>query len=150
MRAMAKADPAQLAKLQQAFPDVYKQYASGGMQPAASTAAAKKPTIAEPLKDAKALAAGKQVFETQCFTCHGKLGEGGIGPNMTDEYWIHGGTIADVIHTLRVGVPAKGMIAWDKTLTPDQIDAVASYILVKLQGTTPPNGKAPQGEKAAK
>ena len=147
MRAMAKADPAQLTKLQQAFPEVYKRYASGGAQPAPSAAAAKKPTIAEPLKDAKALASGKQIFETQCFTCHGKLGEGGIGPNMTDEYWIHGGTIGDVINTIRVGVPAKGMISWEKTLAPDQIDAVASYILVRLQGTNPPNAKAPQGEK---
>jgi mono/diheme cytochrome c family protein len=151
MRAMAKADPAQLAKLQQAFPAVYQRYVTGGLPAAgAGASSAPEPTIAEPLKDAKALATGKQIFETQCFTCHGKLGEGGIGPNMTDEYWIHGGTIGNVITTIRKGVPAKGMISWEKTLTPDQVNAVASFILLKLQGTTPPNPKPPQGEKAAK
>lgn len=151
LRAMAKAKPDQLAKLQTAFPDVYARFLTGGGAVGApADAGAAEPTIAEPLKDAKALATGKQVFETQCFTCHGKLGEGGIGPNMTDEYWIHGGKIGDVIHTIRKGVPEKGMITWEKTLTPDQINGVASYILVKLQGTNPPNAKAPQGDKVAK
>lgn len=150
MRAMAKADAAQTEKLKSAFPDVYQRFVAGGVPAGAGgSTAAPEPTIEKPLTDAGALADGKKTFETQCATCHGKLGEGGIGPNMTDEYWIHGGTIANVIHTIRKGVPAKGMIAWEKTLTPDQVNAVASFILVKLQGTTPPNAKPPQGEKAA-
>jgi mono/diheme cytochrome c family protein len=151
MRAMAKAKPDELAKLQTAFPDVYKRFLTGAGAPGAATeTAAAEPTIAEPLKDAKSLATGKQIFETQCFTCHGKLGEGGIGPNMTDDYWIHGGKLGDVIHTIRKGVPEKGMISWQATLSPEQINDVASFIFVKLQGTTPPNAKAPQGDKVAK
>jgi len=150
MRAMSKANPEQIEKLKNTFPDIYKQFLSGG-EPAVSSSseAASEPTIAEPIKDAGVLTTGKKVFETQCFTCHGKLGEGGIGPNMTDAYWIHGGKIENIIHTIRKGVPAKGMISWEKTLSPDQINAVASFILLKLQGSNPSNGKAPQGEKAA-
>lgn len=147
MRAMSKANPAQLEKLKASFPDVYKTFATGGFSSSGATAAAPEPTIEAPLKDAAALAEGKKVFETQCFTCHGKLGEGGIGPNMTDEYWIHGGEIGNLITTIRKGVPEKDMISWKTTLKPEQIDAVASYILMKLQGTNPPNAKAPQGEK---
>ena len=148
-RAMAKADEQQLAKLEQSFPEIYKQYLAGGPKPAAAAgASAMEPSITEPLTGASALAGGKQIFDTQCFTCHGKAGEGGIGPNMTDDYWIHGGSMPEIIHTIRKGVPAKGMISWERTLTPDQIDQVASYIQVKLVGTSPANPKAPEGKKA--
>jgi mono/diheme cytochrome c family protein len=147
MRSMSKANAQQLEKLKSAFPDIYKTYSTGGFT-AGGSAASNEPTIAAPLKDAASLAAGKQIFETQCFTCHGKLGEGLIGPNMCDEYWIHGGTLPDVIRTIRKGVPEKGMITWERTLNPDQINQVASFIMLKLQGTTPPNAKAPQGDKA--
>jgi mono/diheme cytochrome c family protein len=149
MRAMAKADPKQTEKLKSAFPDIYQRFVAGGVSAGAGTAAP-EPTIAEPIKDAAVLADGKKTFETQCFTCHGKLGEGLIGPNLTDDYWIHGGKIENIINTIRKGVPAKGMISWEKTLTPDQINAVASFILLKLQGTTPPNAKPPQGDKMVK
>jgi mono/diheme cytochrome c family protein len=147
MRAMAKADPAQLAQLRTDFPAVYRRFAAGGTPAGGSATAAAEPTIAAPLKDAAALAEGQRIFESICFTCHGKHGEGLIGPNLTDDYWLHGGSIANVITTIRKGVPAKGMISWEKTLAPKQIDAVASYILVKLQGSNPPNPKPPQGEK---
>ena len=150
MRAMSKANPADLEKLKNNFPVVYKRFITGGGPAASTSAASQAPTITAPLKDAAALAEGKKIFETQCFTCHGKAGEGGIGPNMTDDYWIHGGTLPEVIRIIRSGVPAKGMITWEKTLTPDQINDVASYIFVKLQGTNPPNGKAPQGDKFVK
>ncbi|MBE0642466.1 MAG: c-type cytochrome [Bacteroidetes bacterium] len=150
-RAMSKATPEQLNKLKAVFPDLYTQFESGAYAApsapaAASTAIAS--TLTEPLTDAGALAAGKKLFETQCFTCHGKAGEGGIGPNLTDDYWIHGGKMQEVLHTIYKGVPAKGMISWEKTLTPEQMDNVASYVLVKLHGTNPPNGKAPEGKKA--
>ena len=152
MRAMSRANAQQLEKLKTSFPDIYKTYSSGGFTAGASSqaasSAASEATITAPLKDAPNLASGKQIFETQCFTCHGRFGEGLIGPNLCDDYWIHGGTLPDVIHTIRKGVPEKGMITWERTLTPDQINQVASYIMLKLQGTTPPNPKAPQGDKA--
>ncbi len=91
------------------------------------------------------LAAGEAIFLTNCASCHGQLGEGGIGPNMTDAYWVHGGSINDVFKTIKYGVPEKGMISWKSQLRPAQMQQVASYIL-SLQGTNPPNAKEPEGE----
>lgn len=98
------------------------------------------------LTDQKALETGKTLFNQYCTACHGQNGEGKVGPNLTDEYWLHGGTIKDIFHTITEGVPAKGMIAWNKQLNPLQIQQVSSYVL-SLQGTTPPGAKEPQGEK---
>lgn len=91
------------------------------------------------------LAAGEAIFQTNCASCHGQLGEGGIGPNMTDAYWVHGGSINDVFKTIKYGVPEKGMISWKAQLRPAQMQQVASYIL-SLQGTNPPNAKEAEGE----
>jgi len=92
------------------------------------------------------LANGKNTYDMQCAACHLMDGGGIIGPNLTDEYWIHGGSMADIYNTIKVGVPDKGMIPWEAVLSPEQIRDVASYILT-MQGTTPANPKAPQGEK---
>ena len=97
------------------------------------------------LTDSENLEKGKSIYATNCVACHGVNGEGLIGPNFTDSNWIHGGAIVDLVRIINVGVPAKGMIPWDKTLTPEQILQVASYILT-LEGTNPPNQKAPEGE----
>lgn len=96
------------------------------------------------LAGASDLQAGKTIFETTCFACHGKLGEGGVGPNLTDDYWLHGGSINDVFKTIKYGVPEKGMKSWKDDYSPSQIAQVASYIK-SLHGSNPPNGKAPQG-----
>lgn len=97
------------------------------------------------LTDKAKLAEGKTVYANNCVTCHGSAGEGSVGPNLTDEYWLHGGDIKKIFHTITEGVPEKGMIAWKKQLNPLQIQQVSSYIL-SLKGTHPPNPKAPQGE----
>lgn len=97
------------------------------------------------LVDAPSLEKGGNIYKGNCATCHGQLGEGGAGPNLTDEYWLHGGSIKDVFSVIKYGVPAKGMIAWESQFSPAQLQEVASYIL-SLKGTNPPNGKAPQGE----
>lgn len=89
---------------------------------------------------------GAKVYATNCVACHGDKGQGGVGPNLTDNYWIHGGGIKNVFHTITQGVPEKGMIAWNKTLNPIQVQKVASYIL-SLKGTNPPGAKEPQGEE---
>ncbi len=149
-RAMRQATPEQLDKLKAIFPEQYAAFESGIMsQPAAPAAgtATIASTLTEALTEAALLADGKKIFETQCFSCHNMNGSGGIGPNLTDEYWIHGNTMQEVLYVIYKGVPAKGMIAWEKTLSQEQIENVASYILVKLQGSDAPNGKAPQGEK---
>lgn len=104
-------------------------------------------TNVELLTDEASIAAGKAIYEGKgtCFTCHGMFGEGGIGPNMTDQYWIHGGGIKDLFKTIKYGVPEKGMISWKDQLKPAEMHQVASYILT-LQGTNPPNPKEPQGD----
>lgn len=99
----------------------------------------------EYLIDAPSLTKGAAIYKGNCATCHGQLGEGGAGPNLTDEYWLHGGGISNVFKTIKYGVPAKGMIAWQSQFSPSQMQKVASYVL-NLQGSNPPNGKAPQGE----
>lgn len=97
------------------------------------------------LTDANELALGKTIYDANCVACHGSAGEGGIGPNMTDDYWIHGGSIKDMFKIIKNGVTEKGMQAWASQLRPVDMQRVASYILT-MRGTNPPNAKAPQGE----
>lgn len=97
------------------------------------------------LVDAPTIDKGAAIYQGNCATCHGQLGEGGAGPNLTDEYWIHGGSMKSIFKTIKYGVPEKGMIAWQSQFSPKQMQQVASYIKT-LKGTNPPNGKAPQGE----
>lgn len=97
------------------------------------------------LTEASDLAKGKEIYQTNCVACHAGDGGGLVGPNLTDEYWIHGGGITNVFKTIKYGVPAKGMIAWKDQLNASQMQAVASYILT-LQGTSPASPKAAEGE----
>lgn len=96
-------------------------------------------------KEASQLAAGKEAFISVCAACHGRLGEGGVGPNLTDEYWVHGGSIQDIFKTIKYGWAEKGMKAWKDELSPMQMSQISSFI-ISLRGTNPPNGKAPQGD----
>lgn len=98
------------------------------------------------LKDAKSIEAGKKLFDQNCTACHGAAAEGKVGPNLTDAYWLHGGTIKAVFKTITDGVPDKGMISWKKQLNPVQIQQVSSYIF-SLQGSKPAGAKEPQGEE---
>lgn len=100
----------------------------------------------ELLADAEALGKGRTVFIAKCAVCHGQAGEGGIGPNLTDEYWLHGGSIADVFKSIKYGIPEKGMIAWKNDLRPRDMQEVASFIK-SIVGTDPANAKEPQGEE---
>lgn len=97
------------------------------------------------LDDAKDLAAGKNIYMTNCQACHAPDGGGGVGPNFTDDYWLHGGSINDIFKTIKYGVPTKGMIAWESQLNPTQMAQVASFVK-SLHGTSPANPKEPQGE----
>ena len=97
------------------------------------------------LADATGIAAGKKIFTGTCFPCHGASGEGNaVGPNLTDKYWLHGGSLGNVFKTITTGVPDKGMQAWGKTFSPTDIRNLASFVL-SLQGSNPANAKAPQG-----
>jgi cytochrome c oxidase cbb3-type subunit 3 len=108
-----------------------------------------KAAIAAPLTHDQIKAAGKVVFDKICLVCHGKFGEGLVGPNFTDDYWIHGGRPEDLLKIVNEGVIDKGMLSYKSQLSPKQINQVIEYIL-SLQGTNPPNPKAPQGVKFVK
>lgn len=97
------------------------------------------------LTDGAMVGEGELIFKANCVACHGQAGEGGVGPNLTDDYWIHGGGIKNVFKTIKYGVPEKGMISWSAQLKPSDMQKVASYILT-LKGTNPSNPKAPQGD----
>jgi cytochrome c oxidase cbb3-type subunit 3 len=105
-----------------------------------------------PLTGAEDLAAGQATFKNICSVCHGQKGEGLVGPNFTDQYWIHGDTVTNTIsiknlyQVVITGVIEKGMLSYKDQLSPLQIQQVLSYILT-LQGTNPANQKAPQGVK---
>ena len=90
------------------------------------------------------LAEGKKIYLANCAACHAPDGGGLIGPNFTDDHWIHGCSSEEIVSIIRKGVPAKGMIAWDSTLRPPQIVAVTQFIQT-FKGTTPANPKAPEG-----
>ena len=97
------------------------------------------------LSEVSALDAGKNIFQTNCIACHAADGGGIVGPNLTDDYWIHGGGIKNVFKVIKYGVVEKGMIAWQTQLSPNQMQEVASYVL-SLHSTTPAAPKQPEGE----
>ena len=93
---------------------------------------------------------GKAGYERVCATCHGKQGEGLIGPNLTDAYWIYSkGEFDSILVALREGFPAKGMPPWKDIIPKNEHGPIAAYTL-SLQGTNPPNAKPPQGEEVKK
>jgi cytochrome c oxidase cbb3-type subunit 3 len=104
-------------------------------------------TLAFSSDSTEIISKGKSVFnDNNCGSCHRNDGGGNaIGPNLTDQYWLHGGHIRNVFGTIRNGVVEKGMPAWGKSLSPQQVRDVAFYVM-SLQGTNPAKAKAPQGE----
>jgi cytochrome c oxidase cbb3-type subunit 3 len=106
------------------------------------------PTL-KPATDPVTIAAGQRTFATLCAPCHRADAGGLVGPNLTDDYWIHGSNFADNVTTIWNGVPAKGMVTWKATLKPNQIYEVASYIHT-LRGTHPPNPKPPENQAPVK
>jgi cytochrome c oxidase cbb3-type subunit 3 len=98
------------------------------------------------LTDKNKIHEGAEIFTIKCVVCHGDKGEGKVGPNLTDEYWLHGGDVKSIFKTIKYGVPSKGMVAWQNSMNGSQMQELASFIL-SLQGTNPPGGKDPQGDK---
>jgi cytochrome c oxidase cbb3-type subunit 3 len=97
------------------------------------------------LTDATSLSNGAKLFAQNCAVCHAADGGGGVGPNLTDPYWKHGGSIVDVFSTIKYGVPTMGMIAWKDNLRPGELQEVASFVL-SMQGETPLKPKEAEGE----
>jgi len=122
---------------------------------AAARNAAQRPVAAHApvalLTDAANLAKGKAIFDSPdsvCFSCHRSDLGGLVGPNLTDDVWLHGCTVGDVVTSIKTGYPAKGMLPYGvgKTLTDDQVQQLASYVLSK-RGSSPPNPKPPDPER---
>src|SRR5690606_1025885 len=88
---------------------------------------------------------GKEIFVNNCASCHRNDGGGGIGPNLTDEYWLHGGKVKDVFAVIKNGVPEKGMISWAAILKPEEVRNAAFFIM-SIRGSNPAGAKEPQGE----
>ncbi len=96
--------------------------------------------------DPAVLVAGHAIFTARCAPCHGDHAQGNVGPNLTDDYWLHGNKINDLFKTIKYGVAAKGMPTWEKQLSPKDISDVANYVK-SLHGTHPAGAKEPQGTK---
>ena len=96
--------------------------------------------------DPSQVAVGKGIYDGNCSACHGEKGEGIVGPNLTDEFWIHGGGVKDIFKVIKYGVVEKGMVSWEKNMSAGDMSAVTNYI-ISLKGTNPPNPKEAQGEK---
>jgi cytochrome c oxidase cbb3-type subunit 3 len=95
--------------------------------------------------DAAGIATGKILYTKTCVACHSPNGAGGVGPNLTDNYSIHGAGIQDIFKTIKYGYPDKGMQAWQSNFSPVEIQQLASYVK-SLVNTNVAEGKAPQGD----
>lgn len=104
-------------------------------------------TLLAMLDDPEVLNRGKSEFAAKCAVCHGNSGQGLIGPNLTDDYWIHGkGSISSILEIVNEGVADKGMPKWRGVIDPELLEDVAVYVY-SLHGTNPEGAKPPQGEK---
>lgn len=101
-------------------------------------------TLIQLASNSEALAQGKDIFTAKCAACHAAEGQGLVGPNLTDNYWIHGGKITDIRAIVVNGVLEKGMLAWKGVISDEEINAVVAYIW-SIRGTTPANPKQPEG-----
>jgi len=98
-------------------------------------------------KDPAVLETGRSRFTRTCAACHGASAQGLIGPNLTDDRWIHGGTVEQIFQSVAKGWPAKGMPPWGRVVKPEELAALVSYVR-SIQGSNPPNARAPEGEPA--
>ncbi len=105
-------------------------------------------TFKDKMDNPETLLIGAQIFKDKCLACHGDKGQGLIGPNLTDKFWLHGGQPKDIYTVIDKGVLDKGMPNWDTQLKPEEILATTVFVH-SLIGSDPPNAKAPQGEEVS-
>ena len=107
---------------------------------------AEKGSETQEVDPAELLASGQKVYQNFCASCHMENGGGSVGPNLTDDYWIHGNSTAEITQVIKVGILDKGMPAWDGVLRPADITAVVAFV-ESLKGQNVSGGKEPQGDK---
>lgn len=95
-------------------------------------------------RDQSIVSQGRALFATNCASCHAANGGGGIGPNLTDSAWIHGGAADRIYRTITTGVTNKGMPAWGAQLGADRVQAITAFVLT-MKNTNVPGGRAAQG-----
>jgi cytochrome c oxidase cbb3-type subunit 3 len=135
----------QLAELKQDLDDIKT---TAGSQAIVHSAPETEADLQKLLADPSVALSGKAIFQSKCVACHGNDLQGIVGPNLTDDYWIHGkGHLTEILAVVRAGVLEKGMPAWETMLKDDEIKSVVIYIK-KNHGANPANPKAPQGEKS--
>jgi cytochrome c oxidase cbb3-type subunit 3 len=131
---------AQLEEDMQELADIRARFASAAQ---AAQGATDEQSLLAFISNQDNIAAGAKLYAEKCLPCHGAKGEGLIGPNLTDNHWIHGGSALDIQRVIREGVPAKGMIAWKEMMPADQINQTVAF-LWSIRDTNIP-GKAPEG-----
>jgi cytochrome c oxidase cbb3-type subunit 3 len=97
------------------------------------------------VKDPEVVKRGEAIFATNCVSCHAPDAGGLVGPNLTDDYWIHGGKMTEIVNTITNGVPEKGMISWKNILGPEKIHEVAAFVK-SIHGRKTANPKKPEGQ----
>lgn len=113
------------------------------VQRIAAAANVDEPALVAMSKDQAIVAEGRAVFESNCATCHGQKAEGATGPNLTDNFWLHGGMPKDMVVTIAAGYPKLGMPAWGLNLGADRIKRVIAY-LISIRNTNVA-GRPPAG-----
>lgn len=127
------------AQTQQAVASVDAYFAANPLVP---------PSPAELLAgaaDSAVVEAGRARFTRTCASCHGERAQGLIGPNLTDDRWIHGGSVEQIFQSVAKGWPAKGMPPWGRAMKPEELAALVSYVR-SIQGSNPPNARPPEGD----
>lgn len=97
------------------------------------------------LRDPGNISRGEGLFKANCAACHGEQGQGVIGPNLTDRYWLHGGKPEQILHSISAGWPDKGMPGWEVSQGPEKVHWLAAYVM-SLKGRSVTGAKEPQGE----
>lgn len=121
-------------------------YRSEVAKTARATGTVSPEALAALARDPATLEQGKAVFTQTCIACHRADGGGNVGPNLTDEYWLHGGAPEKIFKTVSDGVPENGMPAWKPQLGFDRVQAVTAYV-ISLRNTNVSGGKPPQGTR---
>ena len=96
-------------------------------------------------RDQNVLDTGAARFARTCAPCHGEQAQGLIGPNLTDDHWLHGGSVEQIFQTVVKGWPAKGMPPWGRAIKPEELAALVSYVR-SLQGSHPSNARPAEGD----
>lgn len=125
----------------------YRREMAQRMEAQGQSAPVTEASLMDMTHDSAVMAEGAKMFAASCTPCHGPNGGGTVGPNLTDEFWLHGGSAEQIHKSISDGYPAKGMPAWSQQLGEKRIPALTAFVL-GMKGTNVAGGKAPQGDKA--